>query len=76
MSTDFRPPLLAYGLTDAAPEILRAVAPDPPAPVAADAAGRPALLAYGLADAVPPLRAPAIESSLWSTFRRERLIVR
>ena len=57
MSDTPRPPLLAFGLTDAAPAILRGVCCTPAA-VADDCAERPMLLAFGLGDRVPSYRAP------------------
>ena len=54
MSDNNRPPLLAFGLTEMSPAILRDVVCTP-APTADDAA-RPSMLAFGLIDRVPSYR--------------------
>ena len=60
MSSASRPPLLAFGLTDRDPAILRAVTADV---VRTGTEPFPALLAFGLVDQVPSLRAPGLEGS-------------
>jgi hypothetical protein len=60
MSSVTRPPLLAFGLTDRDPAILRAVISDV---VRTGAEPVPPLLAFGLVDQVPSLRASGLEAS-------------
>ena len=62
MSDNNRPPLLAFGLTEMSPPILRDVVCTP-ARAADDAAARPSMLAFGLIDRVPSYRPPEPSAS-------------